>query len=76
MVLPLHVLEEIHRYLTDYAWEWRTISKVINYKHGYNFEPDSMERIFKKSLRLILGQPQKRKDVSYNPNLIMPAGIM
>jgi len=62
VVFPLYVLEEIQRYLTDYAWEWRTISKVINYKYGYTLEPESMERVYKKSMRYISGEIPKRKE--------------
>ena len=61
MILPLNVLDEIHRYLTDYAWEWRTICKVINYKHGYHFEPNRMARIYKESIENICEGPKKRK---------------
>ncbi len=39
-------MEEIHRYLYEYCWEWRTICKVINFKYGYLFEIYELEKIY------------------------------
>ena len=49
-MLPPPVIREIHRYLHENHWEWRTVCKVINYKYGYRFEIFELEDIFKSCL--------------------------
>lgn len=46
ILLPTPVMDEISRYL-DYAWEWKTICKIINFRHGYDFEIFELERIYR-----------------------------
>lgn len=46
-MLPPAVMDEIQRYLYEYCWEWRTICKVINFKFGYLFEIDEIEKMFR-----------------------------
>jgi len=58
--LPLNVLEEIRRYSMDYAWQWRMICKIINLKHGYNFEPEDMEKLYRLNLGRIFERPRTR----------------
>ncbi len=45
ILLSMPVMEEINRYL-DYCWEWKTICKVINFKHGYDFEIFEIEELY------------------------------
>ncbi len=49
ILLSMHVMEEINRYL-NYGWEWKTICKVINFKHGYDFEIFEIEELFYQNL--------------------------
>jgi len=63
--LPLHVLEEIRRYSMDYAWEWRMICKIINLKHGYEFEVEEMEKLYKHNLDCIFERPKSRSKNFY-----------
>ena len=49
ILLSMPVMEEISRFL-DYGWEWRTICKVINFKHCHNFEIFEMEELYLNSL--------------------------
>lgn len=72
IMLPLSILEEIRRYLMDYAWEWRAICKVINLKHGYSFEPENIEKVYRDSLSCIFEGSQKTGRISLyikNPTL-------
>ena len=56
ITLPPAIMEEIQRYLYEYYWEWRTICKIINIKHGYMFEIDEIEEIFGNNLKKLLNK--------------------
>ena len=45
ILLSMPVMDEISRYL-EYGWEWKTICKVINFKHRFDFEIFEIQRLY------------------------------
>jgi hypothetical protein len=45
LLLSIPVMNEISRYL-EYGWEWKTICKVINFKHSLEFEIYEIEGLY------------------------------
>jgi hypothetical protein len=45
VMLAVPIMEEIYRYL-EYGWEWKTICKIINFKHGNCFEIDELQKLY------------------------------
>jgi hypothetical protein len=50
LLLSVPVMDEISRYII-YGWEWKTICKVINFKHSFDFEIFEIEKLYYDNLR-------------------------
>lgn len=50
LLLSVPVMDEISRYI-EYGWEWKTICKVINFRHNFDFEIFEIERLFYDNLK-------------------------
>lgn len=50
LLLSVLVMEEISRYV-DYGWEWKTICKVINFKHSFDFDIFEIEKFYYENIR-------------------------